>query len=420
MSAVPAPTPSPSLLDRPAGGALQLIFTTLPAMLRLTCGLFGAVTALAVRTTPVRVPVLLATVVVLTGWSVWYAARALWVGIGPGMVAGDVALTVAASLLAPLLVAPEVLPGEGSWLAVLASTTVINAQATAPARWSVPAGLLVTAGYAAGTSAAGNTVEASAHAATLLVQTGCAAMMAAVMRRWISRADAAFAEFQRLRREAVLARTIREVERRQNRDLHDTVLSTLTMVGLGALPAGSPALRQRAAADLRTLVGLANARSAPSTGPAGVPVGPPPAAAGPEAADGSPHRATVGPPGIDAGLRAVLDNHPELAVTATLPPCSAPAGVTAALVDATAAALANVARHAPDAAVAVRLGRDDGGVVVEVVDDGPGFDPATVPAHRYGLRESIQGRLADVGGRAKVTSAPGEGTRVRLEWPNVD
>ncbi|KWV33849.1 ATP-binding protein [Micromonospora rifamycinica] len=420
MSAVSAPTSSPSLLDRPAGGALQLIFTTLPAMLRLTCGLFGAVTALAVRTTPVRVPLLLAAVVVLTGWSVFYAARALWVGIGPGMVAGDVALTVAASLLAPLLVAPEVLPGEGSWLAVLASTTVINAQATAPVRWSVPAGLLVTAGYAVGTSAAGNTVEASAHAATLLVQTGCAAMMAAVMRRWISRADAAFTEFQRLRREAVLARTIREVERRQNRDLHDTVLSTLTMVGLGALPAaGSAALRRRAAADLRTLVGLANARSALSTGPVGVLAGPPPAAAGPEAAGGS-SGATVGPSGVDAGLRAVLDTHPELRVTATLPPCSAPAGVTAALVDATAAALANVARHAPDAAVTVRLGREDGGVVVEVVDDGPGFDPATVPAHRYGLRESIRGRLADVGGRAEVTSAPGEGTRIRLEWPHVD
>ncbi|WFE94390.1 ATP-binding protein [Micromonospora sp. WMMD987] len=407
------------MLDRPAGGALQLIFTTLPAMLRLTCGLFGAVTALAVRTTPVRVPLLLATVVVLTGWSVFYAARALWVGIGPGMVAGDVALTVGASLLAPLLVAPEVLPGEGSWLAVLASTTVINAQATAPVRWSVPAGLLVTAGYAVGTSAAGNTVEASAHAATLLVQTGCAAMMAAVMRRWIGRADAAFTEFQRLRREAVLARTIREVERRQNRDLHDTVLSTLTMVGLGALPAGSAALRQRAAADLRTLVGLANARSAPPTGPVGVPAGPPRAAAGPQATSGSPP-ATVGPPGVDAGLRALLDTHPELRVTATLPPCSAPAGVTVALVDATAAALANVARHAPDAAVVVRLGGDDGRVVVEVVDDGPGFDPAAVPAHRYGLRESIQGRLADVGGRAEVTSAPGEGTRIRLEWPHVD
>ena len=58
-------------------------------------------------------------------------------------------------------------------------------------------------------------------------------------------------------------------------------------------------------------------------------------------------------------------------------------------------------------------------LVVEVADDGPGFDPATVPAHRYGLRESIHGRMATVGGRAEVTSAPGAGTRIRLEWPGV-
>ncbi|MFY1588939.1 sensor histidine kinase [Micromonospora sp. WMMD734] len=397
MSALPAPTSSPSLLERPAGGALQLIFTTLPALLRLTCGLFGAVTALAVRTPPVRVPLLLAAVAALTCWSLWYATRALRVGIGPGLVAGDVTVTVAASLLAPLLVAPEVLPGEGSWLAVLASTTVINAQATAPARWSVPAGLLVTAGYAVGTSAAGNTVEAGAHAATLLMQTACAAMMAAVMRRWIGRADTSFADFQRLRRDVVLARTAREVERRQNRDLHDTVLSTLTMVGLGALPAGSAALRDRAAADLRTLVGLAHARSTPAGEPG-----------------------DTGPVDVDAGLRTLLATHPQLRVTATLPPCAAPAGVTAALVDATAAALANVARHAPDAAVTLRLGRSHGGIVVEVVDDGPGFDPATIPLHRYGVRESIRGRMAEVGGRAVVTSAPGMGTRIRLEWPHVD
>ncbi|MGX4652566.1 sensor histidine kinase [Micromonospora sp. SCSIO 07396] len=397
MSALPAPTSSPSLLERPAGGALQLIFTTLPALLRLTCGLFGAVTALAVRTPPVRVPLLLAAVAALTGWSLWYAARALRVGIGPGLVAGDVTVTVAASLLAPVLVAPEVLPGEGSWLAVLASTTVINAQATAPARWSVPAGLLVTAGYAVGTSAAGNTVEAGAHAATLLMQTACAAMMAAVMRRWIGRADTSFADFQRLRRDVVLARTAREVERRQNRDLHDTVLSTLTMVGLGALPAGSAALRDRAASDLRTLVGLAHARSTPAGEPG-----------------------DTGPVDVDTGLRTLLATHPQLRVTATLPPCAAPAGVTAALVDATAAALANVARHAPDAAVTLRLGRSHGGIVVEVVDDGPGFDPATIPLHRYGVRESIRGRMAEVGGRAVVTSAPGMGTRIRLEWPHVD
>ncbi|WP_200214908.1 sensor histidine kinase [Micromonospora coerulea] len=388
MPVAAATTSPPSAWDRPAGGAFTLIFTTLPALLRLTCGLVGAVVALAVRTPPVRVALLVPAVAVLTAWSLWYAARALRRGVTGPLVAGDVALTTVACLLVPWLVAPEVLPGEGSWIAVLASTTVINAQATAPARWSVPAGLLVTAGYVAGALTAGNPVEARAHAATLLVQTGCAAMMTAVMRRRIGRADRAFADYQRLARAAVVARTAREAERRQNRDLHDTVLATLTMVGLGAVAGPSAAVRKRCAADLRTLTALADFRSAPAAGPTA----------------------------LDDRLRAVLARLPDLPVTATLAPCVVPAEVAGALADSAAAALANVVRHAPGATATLRLARAAGSVVVEVEDDGPGFDPTGVPAHRYGLRESVHGRMATVGGRAEVTSAPGAGTRIRLEW----
>ncbi|NES16819.1 MULTISPECIES: sensor histidine kinase [Micromonospora] len=392
MPVVAATTPPPGPLERPAGGAFTLIFTTLPALLRLTCGLAAAAPALAVRTPPVRVALLVPAVVALTAWSVWYAARALRHGIGPALVTGDVALATLATLAIPWLVAPEVLPGEGSWIAVLASTTVINAQATAPARWSVPAGLLVTTGYVGGATAAGNPAEARAHAATLLVQTGCAAVMTAVMRHRLGRADAGFADYQRLIREAVMARAAREAERRQNRDLHDTVLATLTMVGLGAVSGRSASLRERCAADLRTLAALADARAAPPTGAAA----------------------------LDDRLRAALARTPELAVTTTLAPCTVPAEVADALADSAAAALANVARHAPGAAVTLRLSRVADTVVVEVADDGPGFDPTTVPAHRYGLRESIHGRMSTVGGRAEVTSAPGAGTRVRLEWSGVD
>ncbi|MFE9691309.1 sensor histidine kinase [Micromonospora sp. NPDC005806] len=392
MPVVAATTSPPTPLGGPAGGALTLIFTTVPALLRLTCGLVAAVVALAVRTPPVRVALLVPAVVALTAWSAWYAVRAFRHGIGGGLVAGDVALTTAAGLTIPWLVAPEVLPGEVSWIAVLASTTVINAQLTAPARWSVPAGLVVTIAYAAGATAAGNPAEARGHAVTLLVQIGCAAMMSAVMRRRSGRADAAFADYQRLARDAVVARTAREAERRQNRDLHDTVLATLTMVGLGAVPGPSAALRERCAADLRTLAALADARSVPTPG-------------------------TVA---LDDRLRAILARLPELPVAATLPPCAVPAEVAAAVADSAAAALANVVRHAPGSSATLRLTRVGDAVVVEVADDGPGFDPATVPAHRYGLRESIHGRMSTVGGRAEVTSAPGAGTRVRLEWTGVD
>ncbi|MGK5675486.1 sensor histidine kinase [Micromonospora sp. URMC 106] len=392
MPAVAAPSTSPTLLDTPAGGAFTLIFTRLPALLRLTCGLVGAVVALSVRTPPVEPALLVPAVAALTAWSVWYAYRALRHGIGGLLVAGDVVSTAAACLAIPVLVAPEVLPGEGSWVAVLASTTVINAQATAPARWSVPAGLLVTVAYAVGAHAAGNPDEATAHAATLLVQTACTALMTAIMRRRIGRADAAFVAHQRLTGEALVARTAREAERRQNRDLHDTVLATLTMVGLGAVAGPSAALRERCAADLRTLTALADARSAPADGP--VP--------------------------LDERLRAVRARLPELSVAAELAPCAVPAPVAEALAESAYAALSNVARHARGATAALRLARVAGTVVVEVADDGPGFDPAAVPAHRYGLRESVRGRMSTVGGRAQVSSRPGAGTRIRLEWPGGD
>ncbi|MEU4776617.1 ATP-binding protein [Micromonospora sp. NPDC023633] len=392
MPADAAPSTSPTTLDTPAGGAFALIFTRTPALLRLTCGLVGAVVALSVRTPPVEPALLVPAVAALTAWSVWYAVRALRHGIGGALLVGDVAATTAACLAMPVLVAPEVLPGEVSWIAVLASTTVINAQLSGAVRWSVPAGLLVTVAYATGAHAAGQPDEAAAHAAALLVQTACAALMTAIMRRRIDRADGAFVAHQRLTREALVARTAREAERRQNRDLHDTVLATLTMVGLGAVAGPSAALRERCAADLRTLTALADARTTPAGGR--VP--------------------------LDERLRAVRARLPELPVTTELAPCAVPAPVAEALAESAYAALSNVARHAPGATAALRLARVDGTVVVEVADDGPGFDPAAVPAHRYGLRESVRGRTSAVGGRAEIDSQPGAGTRIRLEWSGVD
>ncbi|MFV2102704.1 sensor histidine kinase [Micromonospora sp. LOL_024] len=391
MPALPSPTTPTAPLERPGAGALAFIFTRLPALLRLSCGLICVVVALAVRTPPVRPSLLAPAIAVLTFWSIWYTLRAWGHGIGAPLVAGDVALTSAACLAIPVLVAPEVLPGEASWIAVLASTTVINAQATAPARWSIPAGVLVTVAYATGAHTAGNSTEASAHAATLLTQTACTALMTTVMRQRITRADTAFLADQRAARDALVARTARASERQQNRDLHDTVLATLTMVGQGAVAGPSTALRERCAADLRTLATLAEARSVPPDATAR----------------------------LDERLRQMCARLPGLPVTVDLPPCTLPAPVAEAVAESAHAALANVARHAVGARSTLRLRRFAGTVTVEVADDGPGFDPATVPTHRYGLRESVRGRMAAIGGRVDVDSAPGHGTRIRLEWSDV-
>lgn len=47
-------------------------------------------------------------------------------------------------------------------------------------------------------------------------------------------------------------------------------------------------------------------------------------------------------------------------------------------------------------------------------DDGPGFDPDTVPVERRGIRDALVGRMAAIGGSATIDAAPGEGTEIAL------
>jgi signal transduction histidine kinase len=53
---------------------------------------------------------------------------------------------------------------------------------------------------------------------------------------------------------------------------------------------------------------------------------------------------------------------------------------------------------------------------IEIGDRGAGFDPDQIPTERLGVRISILERVASAGGRARIDSAPGEGTVVSLSW----
>jgi signal transduction histidine kinase len=80
-------------------------------------------------------------------------------------------------------------------------------------------------------------------------------------------------------------------------------------------------------------------------------------------------------------------------------------------------ALHNALRHSGARRVRVRLARGAGaGVVLEVSDDGAGFDPADAElrSRRLGLT-SMEERAVRLGGRLEIRSAPGAGTTVRLE-----
>jgi hypothetical protein len=78
-----------------------------------------------------------------------------------------------------------------------------------------------------------------------------------------------------------------------------------------------------------------------------------------------------------------------------------------------AEALTNAARHAIATRVTVAVAPVDGGVVVEVEDDGTG---GADPARGSGLR-GLEDRVAAIGGRLEVDGRPGRGTRVRAELP---
>jgi len=99
-----------------------------------------------------------------------------------------------------------------------------------------------------------------------------------------------------------------------------------------------------------------------------------------------------------------------------LPPLT-PAAV-AALAGAAGEALVNAGKHGRASKAQVYVEPDEaGGVFCSVKDDGVGFDPATTQ-EGVGLSRSIRGRVAEVGGRVEVVSAPGDGTEVLLWLPS--
>ncbi|MGH3534628.1 MAG: GAF domain-containing sensor histidine kinase, partial [Pseudonocardiaceae bacterium] len=85
-------------------------------------------------------------------------------------------------------------------------------------------------------------------------------------------------------------------------------------------------------------------------------------------------------------------------------------------------ALQNVTKHARAAHVQLRLSAAPGAVVLEISDDGVGFDPATTTKPTgpvgYGL-PGMQQRAELLGGQLTTDSAPGRGTVLRLRVPTA-
>ncbi len=76
-------------------------------------------------------------------------------------------------------------------------------------------------------------------------------------------------------------------------------------------------------------------------------------------------------------------------------------------------ALNNAMRHAHATAITINLECEGQQVILEVVDNGQGFDPQAIPKGRLGL-SNMKARAEQIGGTLHITSAPGEGTRVKV------
>jgi NarL family two-component system sensor histidine kinase YdfH len=88
--------------------------------------------------------------------------------------------------------------------------------------------------------------------------------------------------------------------------------------------------------------------------------------------------------------------------------------------------LTNIARHARASHATLRIATSDKenekllgggkGLIIEICDDGIGFEPETVKAGHYGLL-GMGERVRLAGGNFEVNSHPGEGTRLMIRFP---
>ena len=127
-------------------------------------------------------------------------------------------------------------------------------------------------------------------------------------------------------------------------------------------------------------------------------------------------------PDVDTGqidVRGLIEPLASARITIACPatPVLLSSAAARAVGGAARAAVDNICRHAGDGAHGWVLVEDEGSAIrISVRDDGPGFANGRLAdaaaAGRFGVSQSIIGRIRDVGGTATVTSAPGQGTEV--------
>jgi signal transduction histidine kinase len=386
-------------LGGPSDQALHRLAGWYAIALRLGGGALFTAIALLAATRQVSGWWLGAPLTALCLWSAFFAWRIRRSGLTPAVVLADAAVISALALAQQHLVPAVLIKDDTTWMLPLACTSVYILQIALRPWLSLPAAGVVVVAYGLGT---GHPVDGW----LLVVETIVAAGLVAVIRGGARQADTMVAASLENERQIRAEEARRADEREQHRQLHDTVLSTLTMVAADAFAGPSAALTAQAARDLRVLQGLEGAPAAPAA--PDVPGGP-----GGLGGPGGPVPLTDLRPELERAAASTGD----LAVRLDLVPVTLPSPVADQLVACVGEALRNVERHAGTGQAEVTVTGGAGWAVVKITDRGRGFDPAATPPSRRGIRESITGRMLAAGGQAAIASRPGAGTTVTVSWP---
>lgn len=199
-----------------------------------------------------------------------------------------------------------------------------------------------------------------------------------------------------------------EAQRRQGaRLLHDTVLATLTLMAHSGVGVTEEALRAQAGDDAQLLRQL-------RLGGSGAPQDAVPTTTG----------STITTISDDAILGTTLESVKQRFGRIGLEvswhgtgQVLLPSDVLDAFLLALAECLENVRRHAGVTEAHVTITDDERTVRAMVTDSGIGFDVKDIDSARLGLKDSVIGRLGEVGGTARLFSSTGSGTTVVLEVP---
>jgi signal transduction histidine kinase len=337
------------------------------------------------RAEPERLVATAVTVTVAVGWTCAYC-RLLAGTTRSYPVVVDVVVLLAVGL--SVFVTDAVEHQNAGWLRLLVTFAAVSWQWCTPPVVGALATLAVGGGMVAIVATAGTDTQLVVSMAWVPVAAALSRAGWTIVGRAANRADHAAAEAERERRKSVVAAAVRAEERDLATTLHDTAATTLLMVGTGQVPRDADWLAAQARRDLDRL------RSRQ---------------------DRTPRRGDL--------VALLRDDAEATRLTIELDTPSRlelPFGVARALADATAEALTNVRRHAGTDRATVTLTGDASRLRLEIADDGRGFRAADVPATRRGLSESVRGRVRRIGGTATVTSAPGAGTVVRLDWGEAD